>query len=77
VGTIDSATITLTCPKCGLTESDRILDKGSGWNGSYWQVPSFGEFEVSVTGGYKVEPDVIGVCPQCKVTAGVSTPYGT
>jgi len=28
VGTIDSATITLICLRCGLMESERILEKG-------------------------------------------------
>jgi hypothetical protein len=77
VGIIDSAIITVTCPECGLTESDRILDKGSGWNGSYWGVPSFHKFQVTVTGGYKVEPDVDGICPRCEVAAEVKTQYGT
>jgi len=77
VGIIDSATITLSCPQCGLTESSRIVDKGSGWSGSSWQRPSFDRFEVTVTGGDEDEPKVVGVCTQCKVAAEVSKRYAT
>lgn len=77
MGIIDSATITLTCPNCGLNEARRIRDKGSGWNGSYWDVRSFTKFDATVTGGYKEEPEVSGICPQCKVDAEVSTRYRT
>ncbi|MDQ4113709.1 MAG: hypothetical protein M3306_21820 [Actinomycetota bacterium] len=76
MGTIDSATITLTCPQCGLTESDRIRDKG-GWGGSHWDLPSFTKFDVSIGGSIKTEPTVSGTCPQCKVAADVDWRYGT
>ncbi|WP_300678478.1 hypothetical protein [Nocardioides sp.] len=77
MGTIDSATITLTCPGCGLTESDRILDKGNGWSGSHWQRPTFKKFHATVTGSEKTDFDVSGTCPTCKVSADVDTRYGT
>lgn len=77
MGTIDSLTITLTCPQCTRTESARILDKGSTWSGSHWQVPSFRSFEAVVTGGGKQEPEVTATCPECEVAAKVSERYGT
>ncbi|MBB3092144.1 hypothetical protein [Nocardioides albus] len=77
MGTIDSATITLTCPSCGKAESDRVLDKGSGWSGSHWQAPTFRQFDVTLTGNAKDEYVVAGTCPQCQVTATVAVQYGT
>lgn len=77
MGTIDSATITLTCPSCGLTESNRILDKGSGWSGSHWQAPTFMKFDASISGSAKTDYDVTGTCPACQVAANVATQYGT
>jgi len=77
MGTIDSATFTLTCPNCGRTESNRILDKGNMWSGSDWRRPSFETFDVTVTGGYRDVPEVVGECPQCKVAAVVAMRYAT
>ncbi len=77
MGTIDSATITLTCPGCGLVEASRILDRGNAWSGSDWGLPSFSKFDVTLTGGQKTEPDVKGKCPNCGTTADVSTVYAT
>lgn len=34
---IDSTSCTLTCAICGKAETHKVLDKGSGWSGSYWQ----------------------------------------
>lgn len=72
MGTIDSATITITCPQCGLTESDRILDKGNPFGGWDWGKPTFTKFETQVTGGGKEEPEVRASCPTCKVPAMVN-----
>ena len=35
MGIIDQTTYTLTCPKCGASESQKVLDKGSNWSGSH------------------------------------------
>lgn len=76
VGVSDSLKITLTCPVCGLTETDRILDKGSGWSGPSWREPTFEKFEVVISGSRKTDYEVSGVCPSCKVAAQVSEQYG-
>jgi len=77
MGVIDSATLTVTCPNCGLTESDRIRDKGSGWGGSYWEKPEFAKFDTTITGSHKTDFTVKATCPKCNVEADVSTQYGT
>ncbi len=77
MGIIDTATITLTCPGCGLVEASRILDKGNAWSGSHWGLPSFTKFDVTLTGGGKTEPDVEGTCFDCGTSARVSTAYAT
>ena len=40
-------------------------------------MPTYHKFEVTITGGFTLEPEVIGVCPQCEVVAEVSIRYGT
>jgi hypothetical protein len=35
MGIIDQTTYTLTCPECGASKSQKVLDKGSNWNGSW------------------------------------------
>ena len=77
MGIIDTATVTLTCPKCGLTEGSRIRDKGNGWSGSHWDWPSYTKFNVTLGGSVKTEPTVAGKCPQCDVEADVDWKYNT
>lgn len=77
VGTIDSATITLICLRCGLMASERILEKGDRLAVPLWRSPRHHKFEVTISGGFKLGPEVIGVCPQCEVVAEVSIRGGT
>lgn len=77
MGTIDSATYTLTCPECGRTESDRVLDKGSGWGGSSWQRPTFELFETQISGSARDEYEVTGTCLVCRVAADTSVRHGS
>ena len=58
MGIIDQTTYTLTCPKCGASESQKVLDKGSNWSGSWWQSgASFTHFQTTWDGeGGSVEP---------------------
>ena len=77
MGIIDTATITLTCPECCLSESSRIRDKGSGWGGSHWETPKFEHFHVSISGSPKTDYEVSGKCPKCDVSAEVGHQYNT
>lgn len=76
MGIIDSATVRLSCPACGLVESSRIMDSGNRWSGSDWDLPSFRKFRATVTGGHKVEPEVVGTCLGCGTSADAATGYG-
>ena len=77
MGTIDSVTVILTCSSCGVTESSRALDEGSGWKGSSWQRPSFAQFEVSVTGLDRAHFDIEATCPRCDLPAAVDEQFAT
>lgn len=77
MGIIDTQTITLTCPNCGVTEDSRIFDKGSGYSGSWWQMPSFSLFAVQVTGSRETDFTVTGRCVKCDVDATSESRYNT
>ena len=77
MGYIDTATVTLTCPECGLTESSRVLDKGNGYSGSYWQAPTFKKFDARAAGNPRDDYTVTGKCRTCNVDAHVGHEYNT
>ena len=54
------------CPKCGASETCKILDRGS-ISGSSWQAgPSLEKFDVSWDGKGPIEPQVLkAVCKKC------------
>lgn len=77
MGYIDQTYHSFRCPKCGATESCKILDKGNNYSGSWWQPgPSLEKFDVQWSGGNKTEPRVErAVCKLCKVEAKHSEHY--
>jgi len=66
MGIIDTIKIKVTCPKCGVTESISIHQKGSIYN-PYWQEGFEAEFfGLTWVGGNKVEPKIISAkCKGC------------
>jgi hypothetical protein len=78
VGTIDSTKHLLSCDKCNVTEERRILDKGSGWSGSWWQEGAeFESFNVEWSGGGKSEPTIVAAtCRICGSDAVHSSGFG-
>lgn len=75
MGIIDQTTYTLTCPKCGASESQKVLDKGSNWSGSWWQSgANFTHFQTTWDSeGGSVEPKLsIATCKSCKSKAQVA-----
>ena len=77
MGTIDRCTYTLTCPKCGQTESASISDKGSMWSGSYWgERAEFSYFDTVWSGGAKEEPELQSAsCKKCNIPPEVTSKY--
>lgn len=71
MGIIDKSTHRLVCPKCGLSETATVLDKGSNWSGSHWQSGTkFEYFDTAWSGGCDAEPNLISAtCRQCGVNA--------
>ena len=69
MGTIDKTTYHLKCPECLIEESSSILDKGSNWNGSYWQSNAhFTNFKTEWSGGGNSEPNLrMAYCNICNV----------
>jgi hypothetical protein len=78
MGIIDSTVYTLRCPKCGTSESAKVLDKGSGWGGSSWQDgASFANFNTAWNGGGTQEPELVSAtCRKCDQPAIVESGYG-
>lgn len=75
MGIIDQTTYTLTCPKCGIYESQKVLDKGSNWSGSWWQSgASFTHFQTTWDGeGGSIEPKLSSAtCKSCQSKAQVA-----
>lgn len=77
MGIIDSCRYTLTCNRCGLTESERVLDKGSNYSGSNWgSGVKFKYFTTQWSGGGQSEPELIkAICDLCGELAEVSSRY--
>lgn len=74
MGIIDQTTYTLTCSRCGATESQKVLDKGSNWNGSWWQSgATFMHFQATWEGeGGSTEPKLSSaICKNCQSRAQV------
>ena len=73
MGTIDKTVYKLTCPKCSSSETSAVLDKGSGWSGSWWQSSAtFLQFDTEWTGGAEVEPTLVSAtCKKCGTAATV------
>jgi hypothetical protein len=76
-GTIDSATITLIWPELRPDGVRAHSRQGERLGRFPLGVPTCHKFEVTITGGLRLEPEVIGVCPQCEVVAEVRIRYGT
>ena len=77
MGVIDKKTYTLKCDKCGKIESARILDKGSGWSGSFWgDSAKFSDFATEWSGGGKIEPSLESAkCIHCGSKPTVKSVY--
>jgi ribosomal protein L37E len=77
MGIIDTQTITLTCPQCGVAENSRIRDKGNGYSGSWWEMPAFSKCEVQISGSRETDFTVAGQCRKCGVNARAESRYNT
>lgn len=77
MGIIDKCTYTLTCAKCGATESSSVVDSGSGWGGSSWDSGTeFSGFNTEWNGGDRKEPDLQSAsCKQCGIPATITSKY--
>lgn len=78
MGIIDKLTYTLSCATCSCTEQKSLVDKGSGWSGSFWgSPPKFTKFHVSWKGeGGREEPELVSAnCAQCGNPAHVDSRY--
>lgn len=75
MGVIDSTCHTLKCEICGISESAKVLDKGSTWSGSSWQDgASLENFNTDWSGGGQKEPTLISaICKKCGNTATVKS----
>jgi len=77
MGYIDSAKYTLSCPRCGTTESASVLEKGSCWGSSWQEGVSFAMFDTQWNGGGKCEPTLTSAtCKKCSIAAHVKSEYG-
>ena len=73
MGILDSTSYTLSCPKCGHSETKAVHDKGSSWGGSYWlSGATFTHFNTSWQGGGREEPTLTSAsCKGCGTDAVV------
>ena len=67
MGVIDSKIFILSCPKCNEKEEQKVLDKGSGWEGSSWPFTvNFNKFDIEFQGGGKEDPEItFARCKNC------------
>jgi hypothetical protein len=78
MGIIDKCTYTLSCELCGISEEKSVLDKGSGWSGSFWNSPpKFASFSTEWNGnGGPEEPELVSAkCATCGNPAEVQSKY--
>lgn len=77
MGIIDQTKHVFECPKCGEQESCTVLDKGSGYGGTWWQGgPNLKKFNVLWEGGCRTEPRVLkATCKRCGKEAKHSESY--
>ena len=78
MGMIDRCTYTLTCEICKTSESQAVVDRGSGYGGSSWgHGPDFAKFDSTWTGGGgNSEPELkSATCKACGANAALSSRY--
>lgn len=78
MGTIDKLWVKVSCESCGVSETNSVSDKGSGWGGSHWgSLGGFVNFSVNSSGSGKTEPSVgSATCNSCGSQAKVKEAYG-
>jgi hypothetical protein len=70
MGVIDKSTYTLSCENCGANETNAVLQKGSGYGGSWQSSANFSKFETLWSGGGTSEPKLdTASCKQCSSSA--------
>lgn len=71
MGIIDDHDVKAICPACGLTETTRIVDKGSAY-GSRWREPALKKFEAKLVDHTTLSPSFTGTCRACGETADIT-----
>lgn len=74
---IDKKNFKIICKKCGITEEQFILEKGSLWNGLLWQkLAKFQNFETIWIDDHESKPNILKAnCKQCGQEAKVEVRY--
>lgn len=77
MGIIDKSIHRVECEQCSEVEEQAFYDKGSIWGGSSWQsAATFQKFNVSWSGGGKIEPDFVkALCKGCGREAKLESRY--
>lgn len=78
MGVNDKVWFRVSCPKCGVSETASVADKGSTWGGPSWSsFPTFETFEVGGHGGTGPEPELTAAkCNRCGGPAVIQKRYG-
>ncbi len=77
MGYIDQTEYRLSCAHCNISETSKVIDKGSGYGGSSWQNgTSFLRFKTEWSGGGSQEPKLtLAVCNACGRNATIESGY--
>jgi hypothetical protein len=67
LGISDSTNYTLSCEKCSIDETVKVIDKGSSWSGSNWDHKrNFANFKTKWSGGGDIMPKITSAtCKAC------------
>ena len=67
MGKANTTDYTLTCKKCDINETAKVVDRGSGWSGSDWNHKTkFAHFKTKWTGGGVLPPQITAAhCNKC------------
>lgn len=72
MGIIDEVRWTMTCPRCGKSETIRAVDRGSMWSGSHWsslEKPKF--FNAQTAKEFDLPTVKSANCTTCRVAATI------
>jgi hypothetical protein len=76
MGYIDQTEYRLTCTSCNISETSKVLERGSAYGSSWQEGTSFSRFETKWSGGGSQEPTLtLAVCKACGEKAKVESGY--